>query len=478
VSNDEEPRIRDQGVISYVGVLVDSAVSFIGLLFFSNTLGPSGIGDFYSILSIISVVSFPAAGIGQAIQKRGSEHGDQPGRYLGAGLIIAVAYVALVSVVVGLVGTTGFGGFTTAQVVASLCVLTARVVFILVNDSYRAHGETGFAAVADNILGITETVIQTIFILIGFEVFGLLLGTAVATGSAVVIHLSVTEVWPQSPSRETFQSLVTFAQWTTATTGLNTIYDRLPVLVLTAFSSSTIVGYYTAANRLLVLGSHVGGSLAPTLMVRASGRKVDEAPKQQLRDLRVTLRFVSIIAVPMAFGATVLSEELVLILFGFSGGTALLTGLSVYHIVNTADTVTSAFVEGINRPEYAFRATIAAIGGRVIFIAITFPFLGAVGVVASVVSSHLLRVGVLHGLLRMEVGSISPPIGAGYQLVAGSIMTGIIIGLTIYLKIESILPLTIVVGVGAIIYVTALIAIDKQFRQIVVDIFQEIRLPL
>ncbi|MFB6176355.1 MAG: polysaccharide biosynthesis C-terminal domain-containing protein [Halobaculum sp.] len=474
MSDDEGPGIRNQSAISYAGNLIDAAVSFGGLVLFANLLGAAGIGRFYTILAVVQVASFPAAGVGQAIQKRGSEYDESPAPFLGAGLTMGTGYVLLIVVVVSGLITVGLTGrFTTRQVVGAVGVLAARVAFLLINDAYKAQGKTGFATLADNVLGIVETVVQTAFVLLGFGVFGLLVGTSVATVCAVIGHLAVTSVRVDQPTRDTFALLLSFARWTTSTAGLNTVYDRLPVLALYAFASPTVVGYYSAANKLLVLGSYVGGSLAPALMVRASRRTTADAFDSVVEDLRMTFQYAGIVAIPMWIGALVMPKELMSVVFGFEQGAVALVGLGVFHIINTLDTVTYSFITGINRPDFSFSATVTGLLVRVIVIGATIQPFGLVGVIAAVVVSHATHLLLAVRVLRAELGRVSFPVGIAYQLIAAGTMGVAVRLVTSVVNVGTWLPLLLVVAFGTACYGFVLLSLDERLRQISTGILRD-----
>jgi len=264
--------VRNQAAISLGGNLADAAISFGGLVLIGNILGASGLGKFYVVLAIIKVAQFPVEGIGQSVMKRGSERGLDPATFLGTGFVLGGAYLLVIASAVGALYAIdpGILQYDVWIVVAALAVFASRIGFLIVLDTFRSHGQTGYATLVDNALGISETFLQAGLLVVGFEVAGLLAGTAITTVAASLAVLAVTGIEVGRPDLDALRSVWAFARWSVVTSGLGTVYDRLPVIVIGIVLGEAAAGVYTSARRLLLLGSYVGGSIAPALMVRAS----------------------------------------------------------------------------------------------------------------------------------------------------------------------------------------------------------------
>lgn len=476
MSDDSAPGIRNQAALSFAGTIVDATISFAGIVLFARVLGADGIGLFYSALAVVQVALFPVRGVGQAIQKRGSEQDKRPEKFLGAGLALGAGYLGIVTAaVLALVLGVGFTGqFTLLEVAAAVAVFGTRIGFLLVNDAYKGQGKTGRATLADNALGIAETATQVMFLLAGLEVAGLLLGTALSTAAATVGHLTVTSVGVARPSRSTARSLLSFARWAVPTTGLSTVYDRLPVLALYAVTSPTVVGYYTAANRLLMPGSFVGGSLGPALMVRASHRS-SGTDEDVMEDLDATLRYAGVVAIPMFFGALAMPEVLMVTVFGpeFAAGAVALVGLGAYHVINSADTTTYSFVDGVDRPDFTLKATATGLVVRATLVAaLIWPF-GLAGVVAAVVVSHGVHLFLSQVLFVRTFDRPAVPSGVVYQIVGAVVMYVVVVVAVERVAVASWVPVGLVVGLGAACYAVVLITIDTRLREIARGILAE-----
>lgn len=469
--------IRNQASISLAGNFVDAAISFIGLVVFANVLGADGFGEFYVLLAIVKVCLFPIAGIGQSIMKRGSERGLDPAVFLGGGLTYGGTYAVIAG---ALTLTVYFIDPTLLQyspelVAGAFAVFVSRLVYMLLLDAYRSHGKTGFATLTDNAHGIIETGAQISFILAGFGVTGLLAGTALTTFAVSAVLLVFSKIKIAKPSLETLRSIKGFARWSVLTSGLGTVYDRLPVLVLGMVLGNAVAGYYTSAMRLLMLGSYVGGAIAPALMVRTSASDSGGSGDPDLSDLRISIQYVGVLAIPMMFGSLAIPNALMVTIFGptFAGTGAVLIGLGFYHIFNTYDTVISSFIDGIDRPDYTTKATTLALIVRIGLIIASISQFGIIGVVTSVVISHAVHLGVVQYFLLSHFGQTVFPIGIITQVISGAVMWIVVANLPTFMEITNWFRLVVIVSIGAICYTVMFTMIDTQFREILQSIFRE-----
>ncbi|WP_176791260.1 oligosaccharide flippase family protein [Haloplanus vescus] len=426
------------------------------------------------ILAIVKVCLFPIAGIGQSVMKRGSESDLDPATFFGGGL----AYGAVYALAIGAIVATVFAVAPTllqygpAIVAGAFAVFASRIFYMLLLDTYRSRGKTGFATLTDNAHGIVETGAQVAFLLAGFGVIGLLAGTALTTMVVALVVLWASEVSVERPSVATLRSIADFAQWSVVTSGLGTIYDRLPVLILGTFLGEAVAGYYTSAMRLLMLGSYVGGSIAPALMVRVSAVSSDGNADSSLDDFRLSTAYAAVLAIPIMFGSLAIPDALMVTVFGptFSGTGAVLAVLSLYHVVNTYDTIADSFFDGSDRPDLSMKTRTVALAVRVALIVTLLPRFGITAVTVAVVISHIVDLSIVALLLRSEFGRIAAPTRVAYQLGSGVIMWGIVNYLADSYPITGWLSLLAVVGVGAVVYVSLMFVLDEYLRHAAIDI--------
>ncbi|SDY74427.1 oligosaccharide flippase family protein [Halopenitus persicus] len=459
--------IRKQATISFAGTLADTGISFLGLIAMAYILGASGLGQYYLILSVVGVALFPINGLGQAVLKRGSEKDHDADEVYGTGLTMALLYALTVTVgVLGIVTTNLVSiRFDFNIVLVAATVFISRTILNTQIDAYRGYGHTGHATLVDNVYGILQTILQLGVLALGFRVFGLLAATTAATVATVLGHYLVSVVSVSRPRFSVARSLLKYGRWSVVSSGVSTVYQRLPVLVLGFVGMDAAIGYYTSANRLLILGSHVGGSLAPAVMAKTSS----VTSETMFEEFRNAHHHVSILAVALAFGSFALSDALMETFFDMSDPLAAsaLIGLAFYHILRTLTRIEFAFLDGLDMPELGTRSIAVSLAVQAVSIPVLFFEYGFLGVVGAIVLAHFVMLTVGQVIFWTKFGTVPLPGGLLTQAVSGSLMFIVVEALAKVLGIPTVFHLLGIVGVGAAVYMGMLFVVDSGFREVV-----------
>lgn len=461
-----EINIRKQATISFAGTLADTGISFLGLIAMAYILGAAGLGQYYLILAVVNVALFPINGLGQAILKRASEEGHDADEVYGTGLAVALLYAAVVIVVLAGIVTIDFLSirFGPSIVFAAAALFVSRTVLNTQIDAYRGYGHTGRATLVDNVYGILQTILQLAVLALGFRIFGLLAATTVATLATVVSHYFVSVVSVSRPRIYIVRSLTEYGRWSVLSSGVSTMYQQLPVLVLGYLGMDAANGFYTSANRLLMLGSHVSASLGPAVMAKTSSL-TSEAMFEEFRNAH---HHVSILAVALAFGSFALSDALMMVFFDMSdpqAGIALI-GLSFYHIIRTLTGVEYAFLDGLDLPELGTRSITLALLVQVVLIPLLLWEYGFAGLVGATVVAHFVMLVIAQMIFWRKFGTVPLPGGLVTQSASGLVMFVVVDALTGVLGIPSVFHLFAIVSAGSIVYVGMLVTIDVSFRDV------------
>lgn len=459
--------IRKQATISFIGTLADTAISFLGLVAMAYILGASGLGQYYLILSVVGVALFPVNGLGQAVLKRASEDIHDADEVFGTGLAMALLYaIVIVFVVVGITTADIISiRFGSKIVFAASAVFVSRAILNTQVDAYRGYGHTGRATLVDNVYGILQTILQLGVLALGFEIFGLLSATAIATLATAAGHYFVSSVSVSRPRLSSVRSLNEYGRWSILSSGISTVYLRLPVLVLGFVGMDAAIGYYKSADQLLMLGSYIGGSLAPALMAKTSSL----TSEKMFEEFQNVHHHATILAVAFAFGGFALSDVLMLYFFDMSdplAATALI-GLAFYHIVRTLTRVEYAFLDGLNMPELGTRSMAVGLTVQAVLIPLLFLEYRFLGVVVAIILAHLVMLVMAQVIFREKFGTIPLPGGLITQGVSGSVMFIIVEALAGALGVPSIFHLLAIVAAGAVVYVGTLVTVDSGFRDVV-----------
>lgn len=470
--------IRKQATISFAGNLADTAMSFLGLIAMAYILGASDLGRYYLILSVVNVALFPVNGIAKAVLKRGSEDSNDPSEVFSTGLVLSVLYCVLIALIVFML--RGFDipvQLSLNILLISLALLVSRSVLIVQIDAYSGYGHTGYATLVDNGYGILQTLLQLSILALGFGIAGLLVSTVVATVITIVVHLLVSVISLSRPSLSIARSLFQYSRWSVSSAGLSTVYNRLPVLFLGFLGLEAEIGYYQAADRLLMLGSYVGASLSPALMAKTSSKTSMGSANEMLSDFRESHHHVTILAVALAFGGFALSEPLMLTMFDMASSLAAeaLAILTLSHIIKSLTRIEYTYLDGLDLPELNTKSTFASLLVQSILLPIMYSHYGFIGVLLSIVISQSVSLIIAQIIFWERFSTIPLPGGLLTQSVSGLIMFVAVKLLRSYVGVSSVFVLVLIVVFGSIVYFSTLLTIDPTFRSLAKSVFQDFK---
>lgn len=469
--------IRKQATISFVGNLADTAMSFLGVIAMAYILGASNLGRYYLILTVVNVALFPVNGIAKAVLKRGSEDTNDPSEVFSTGLVLAVLYCILVALIVFVARWIGFPVQVSINVLLiSMILFMSRSVLIVQIDAYSGYGHTGYATLVDNGYGILQTLLQLTVLALGFRIAGLLAATVIATVVTIVVHLLVSVVSISRPSVSTARSLFRYGRWSILSGGLSTAYNRLPILFLGYLGLEAEIGYYQAADRLLMLGSYVGTSLAPALMAKTSSRNSTGNADEMFSHFRQSHRHVSLLAVALAFGSFALSQPLMVTMFDMPSPLAAkaLIVLTFYHIIGSLRHIEYSFLDGLDLPELNTKSIFVGLIIQAVLIPIMYSLYEFIGVLLSIVIAHFVTLLIAQVIFWNRFSTIPLPGGLLPQSVSGLVMFAAVKFFRSYVGISSVFVLVSVVAFGSIVYFSTLLLIDLDFRALAKSVFYDV----
>jgi O-antigen/teichoic acid export membrane protein len=462
--------IRKQATISFAGTLADTGISFAGLIAMAYILGASGLGQYYLILAVVNVALFPVNGLGQAVLKRASEERHDASVVYGTGVVLALVYAAVVALAtVGLVASDLVSiRFGTNIVLVAVTVFVSRAALNTQIDAYRGYGHTGHATLVDNVYGILQTIIQLGALALGLGIFGLLAATTVATIATFVGHYLVSVVSVSWPRLSVVSSLFEYGRWSVLSSGISTVYQRLPVLFLGFLGMDAAIGYYKSADQLLMLGSYFGAALAPALMAKTSSQTDNGSTESMFKEFKDTHHHVSLLAVAFAFGSFALADSLMTTFFDMTdplAATALII-LSFFHLVKTFSNLEYSFLKGLDMPELGTRSISVAFVVQAILIPTMFHFAGFIGIVTAIVISHTTTVLYAQAIFWNKFGMIPLPGGLFRQGLSGIIMFLAVEAAAIVIGISTVFHLLVIIALGGLVYISVLVFIDSGFREL------------
>jgi O-antigen/teichoic acid export membrane protein len=478
--------LKKSSLIGFSAKITLALVGFAGLVFFYQNLGAVGIGIYYTILSVGKLINSLQAGIQSAIKKRVSEVNANQSEYLGLGVIVVATVTATVTIIMFVLSifssnlillAADFGKQTIAEQIigrpkylfAALGIAFSLSIFGLINQFYSGIGNPGKSNWMDTFRSFLTIGGQAVLIIIGMNEFGLVWGFVIGNIIISAILIINLRIIPAIPSRITIERTASFAKWTFPKGLLGNIHSRIDIILLTAIIGANVSGVYAPALRMTTPATYVASSIDSALSIKTSG--LDSQDKSARKHVENGLAYAGLVAIPTFFGALAMPRALMGIIFGPTArsGAGALVGLSILQILRSYHMPLSSVIYGSDRPDLQVKMTIVAILINLPLAIILINPFGLLGVVAATVVTEACRLIMAYALTARIQGSPSIPTEIFKQLLSAVVMFGIIKSL-IELNVlvpNSELILTIVIGIGAVVYFTVLATVSRKFRKLV-----------
>lgn len=454
-----------KGVIARFAMAI---IGFVGMIIFAHKLGPDGIGSFYLLYAVAVVVDRPLMGWANACKKRYSEINANREQIVGAALGAGLVYLIPI----------GLGAFLFRSRLASYTNLNDSwalfIVFFVFLSIFSvsielvwAQGRLGLANGLDTARSVATFPAQLSLVIVGLGAAGLVIGEALATALLVPVTLYFVGVRPHLPRRAALQSIFDFARYSIPQYIVGNTYERFDVLLLGYLMTTTQVGYYEVAARITLPAIFLATVASGGLMARISSHHSKENSEAATTDLRNTIAFSSIVAIPILFGSLSIGEALVVTFAGadFAPAAPFLIGLALIRVIKTQSAPIGEAIMGLDRPRLVLRISSIMLAINIvtgIFLTIR---LGGIGVVIATLIAEILGYTLLVVTARSLISFTDPfPRELGQQFVAGFTMFVAVSGLHLFVSVSSWIDLLFLVGFGAFVYAITLFLLSQSLR--------------
>jgi O-antigen/teichoic acid export membrane protein len=256
-----------------------------------------------------------------------------------------------------------------------------------------------------------------------------------------------------------------FAKWSIPRGFLGQLYGRFDVLLITLVLGSSATGVYAPAMQLTVPAAFLASSIASALNVKSSG--LSSMNKSVAADLRNAFSYAGLIPIPILFGAFAFPEQLLEIIFGPSAGAGAeaLIILAAFQLFRSYHYPLGVVLDGIDRPDIGFKILIVTLLINIPIALGLVQSFGIFGVALATAIAEGFRTVLSYAVVARVIGYPGIPRVLIKQLFAGSVMFTIIgifkrIGITPTGSVS----LSMVVGLGAVVYFTVLSSVSREFR--------------
>jgi O-antigen/teichoic acid export membrane protein len=422
------------GVLSNVGTRV---LKFVGSIVFANVAGAAALGTLYLFMSLFRVGRrLTTFGMGQAITTRvaaatATEDQEQVGNLLVTSLLLRSIPLALIGVAL-LVAAHRVDAYTGLDGAAWLLftVLAATVVLSTARAVLSGHKRVDLAGILDLTRDGVTTALQIVLVVLGMKAFGLIagfvLGVVLVTVFTVLLVPSVRQ-W-QPPDAERARSLLSFAKFAALDSMVGGEQVWLDVLLLGLFVGAGVtqgeIGVYGIAYSVSMLGFTLSSAVGRSLLPEISG---SESAEHAL--VGTSLRYTTLLAVPLLFGAAVVGDLVLETVYSFGGGYRALVVLAAGTVPFSIYQPIHQVFYGRNRPEIAFAVSLTTTVVNAALNLLLIPRLGILGTAVSTSIAMTLALALGVGFLyRIGAAPTVPKRGWGVQVAGALVMAAMVTG--------------------------------------------------
>lgn len=450
----------------FSGKMVQAVFGFVGTIVFARVLGPTSFGGFYLLLTVVFFANRPVGGVAQAVKKRCSEENRNRSELIGGALAFNALLFGVVTVLAFLLQgrLVEFTRIPEAPLVFAV-LFASFGLFSPLNSMLSAEGRVGLQVWNDTLRSVLTLPLQLGFVLLGFGAAGMGYGLAGATFLTAAVVPYLLGVRPSLPSRETVRSLWAFARHSIPQAFVSEVYNRLDIVLIGFFITAGVAGQYEAALKLTVPASFVSVVVTSGMMAKVSN--LHSRGEEIATDVSNAAAFVSILAIPLFFGALAIPRAVIVTAFGaeYAAGAALLAGLAAYQVISTQTSVVGQALNALDRPDVTLRIDVVTLALNLVVGIALVQVYGAVGVVWATILAGALRYTLLSAAVVRSVDGVDLlPRALAEQAFAGVVMFAAVELLSRELAVRNWLDLSVLLVTGVAVYGTVLLVVSERVR--------------
>lgn len=467
-------RLGKTALSHFLSQVVVTLAGFVATWLIAVVLGADGLGRYSVIVSLgFFWLVIPGNAVSMAVTKRMSE-GDRRDGFLGGGVLLTVVVGVVVSAAVLVAGEL-LGGIVSRNRVLMrvlidydveiVALLGATLAYRLTMASLQGQKRVAATGWLKAVERVARTGFQVGALVLGLGVAGISLGHAGALAVVAVAAFALSKERPALPSKAQLRSLLAYAKfaWVGALRGR--VFGWLDTIFLSFFVGASLIGIYEAAWGIASMLAIASSSISQTLFPEISDLSTDADYDRITHYLDEALAFSAILVIPGLAGAAVLGERVLRFYrpeFG-QGSTILLILIGAY----IADTFASQFtgvINGVDRPDAAFRVNAVFIVVNVILNAVLIWAIGWYGAAIATAVSSGLRAIAGYVVLDRIIDGVSVPLGQlGRQVAAASVMAAAVYPVAPMVPAGRV-GTVLLAGYGAVVYAIVLLAIAPRIR--------------
>lgn len=447
-----------------------SIAVFFGTFVIASMAGASVLGIYSLFIAVVTLIELLTdMGINEASKKRMSE-GTNQGELFTAALTARLAIFVVVAVGILAFETRILSYIGSREALPFLFFVPLTIILYRTAESglygERKVGRAGFLEV---VFSTGRLVIWIVLLLLGYGLFGILVGVGIGYALATLAGLTMLSIRPAIPSIAAFKSLYEFAKYSWAGSIRETSWLWTDTLVLGLFVAPAFVGIYELSWQISGVLFFAASAISSTLFPNISSLAVRGEYAEIRTILEEALVYTGILAIPGLIGGIIFAEQL-LGVFGeeFALGSLVLGILILARVFHSYEVVFGKIINALDRPDLMFRVDTVFIALNVVLNVVAISVVGWVGAAFATVSAMILRTMLTYRYLRMTMNFSFPIRDIALEVIAALVMGAVLWPFAT--AAVSVLDLLLFIGLGACVYIMTVLVLVRRVRSRTFDL--------
>ncbi|WP_121740993.1 oligosaccharide flippase family protein [Natronorubrum halophilum] len=454
--------------INFASQIASSVFGFLATIYLARTLGAGVLGTYFLVVALViwlKVIAF--GGVQSALTKRLSEGGDS-GAYVtaGMGLFLGVYAVLLVGLFLARDLLAAYIGRPVALPIA--VVLFATLLLMFVSGALQGQHRVHISGALEPVDTFSRSTLQIAAVVIGFGLYGLLAGYAIASAVAGLVG-AIFVTWKVGlPGRRHLWSLFDYARYSWLGRLSSRTFSSMDTLVLGVFVAPDLIGVYEISWNLASLLAVFSLAIQQTLFPEISSVAADDERDRIVNLLDDAFAYAGLFLIPGLVGSALIGD-FVLRIYGpeFGVGHVVLVILVGSRLAYAYGEQFLNALNGLDRPDLSFRINGIFFVTNITLNVVLVSAYGWVGAAVATAVSALVTLVIGYRVLDRFITISFPYREVGTQMLATVPMAAAVGAGRLVLEPSALAALTLVT-LGAATYFAALFLLSGRFRATVI----------
>jgi O-antigen/teichoic acid export membrane protein len=446
--------VREAVMKLFSGGLFLAVLEFAAIAAFTNMLGSGAIGSFFLFRTIVGIVGIPTDfGVSRAAEKALSA-GDRTGEVLSTAVLVKFLFILPWLMGLILVGSRvenyiGAEGTTILVALGIVGQQGQQLAIRLLSGQLMVH-RTALLRVLGKVVWLSAG-----FGLIwaGLESPAIMMSFIAGNLTVIVLALYRMKISLAWPTLSRARSLVDFGKYIFIGSAGGFLYSWMDVAILRLFAPPSVIGAYEIAWRVASLSMLLTRAIREALFAQISQWHSNGDLKSISNAFFTWLPVPLYMTIPAFLGIVVLGKNMLHTLFGANVVVAypVLIIFGFEKIVRSLHLILSPSLFAMDKPELAYRGSIASIVANLVLNLLLIPKIGMIGAaIATTISAGVAAFISTRYLMRFVKLSL-PWSQVSWSVTCSLVMAGVVYVIVQLLTLGW-LQLVVGVGTGILLY--------------------------